>query len=162
TPGQGQYADVEHFIDALVAGGTDRETARSNVENRMADAARTDPIRDENLRWAGAQARAGRARLVGHDLDSAEAVDARVERGGAVAEFPTTLEAARRAREQGLVIVAGAPNVLRGGSHSGNVGAVELVRAGLVDALASDYLPSSLLASAVLLARDRVLALPEA
>lgn len=162
TPGQGQYADIEHFIDALVAGGEDRDAVRVNVAQRIADAEHTDLIRDDNLIWAGKQARLGRVRLVGHDPDSAEAIDALVERGGSVAEFPTTVEAARRARERGLVTVAGAPNVLRGGSHSGNISAVALIAEGLVDALASDYLPSSLLAAAMLLARDGVLDLPEA
>lgn len=162
TPGQGQYADVEKFIDSLVLGGSSLEEARAAVEAKMAAAAETQDVRVRNLEWAGAQARTGRVRLIGHDLDSPDAVDELVERGGTVAEFPTTLEAARRAREHGLAIVAGAPNILRGGSHSGNVSAVELVREGLVDALASDYLPSSLLASTVLLDRSGVLPLPEA
>lgn len=162
TPGQGQFADIEHFIGALMAGGSSREDAERHVEKRLSDARTSEHVRDASLAWAGDQAKAGRVRLVGHDPDSAEAVDALVERGGSVAEFPTTLEAALRARERGLVIVAGAPNVLRGGSHSGNVAAADLIQRGLVDALASDYLPSSLLASAAVLVRDGVLALPEA
>lgn len=162
TPGQGQYADIEHFIDMLVAGGENREDVERNVAARIAEGERTAPIRDKNLAWAGEQARLGRVRLIGHDPDTAEAIDALVERGGVVAEFPTTMEAARRARERGMVTVAGAPNVLRRGSHSGNVSAVELIAEGLVDALASDYLPSSLLTSAVLLARDGVVDLPSA
>ncbi|MCW0215528.1 MAG: amidohydrolase family protein, partial [Pseudonocardia sp.] len=143
-------------------GGEDRETATRRVRERMAEARRTEPVRDANLAWAGELARSGRARLLGHDPDSAEAIDRLVERGGAVAEFPTTLAAARRARRCGLVTVAGAPNVLRGGSHSGNVSAAELVGEGLVDALASDYLPSGLLGAVATLVRARVSTLPEA
>ena len=45
----------------------------------------------------------------------------------------------------------GAPNVVRGGSHSGNVSAAELAREGLLDALSSDYVPASLLTAAFLL-----------
>lgn len=162
TPGQGQYADVERFVEMLVASGEDREAVRSKVDQRIAEGERTEPIRDMNLAWAGEVARSGAARLFGHDPDTADAIDALVARGGIVAEFPTTMEAARRARERGLLIVAGAPNVLRGGSHSGNISAIELIQSGLVDALASDYLPSSLLMSAMLLASDGNLSLPEA
>jgi alpha-D-ribose 1-methylphosphonate 5-triphosphate diphosphatase len=154
TPGQGQYADVEHFIESLVAGGEDRAEARTRVRERMAEAEQTLHIRDANLAWAGELARSGRVRLFGHDADSPEAIDELVQRGGAVAEFPTTIEAARRAREHGLLIVAGGPNVLRGGSHSGNVSASELVAEGLVDAIASDYLPTSLLGGVATLVRD--------
>ena len=63
-------------------------------------------------------------------------------------EFPTTLAAARAAHEHGLLTVMGAPNVVRGGSHSGNVAAAELARDGLLDILSSDYVPGSLLQAA--------------
>lgn len=97
---------------------------------------------------------------MGHDPDSPGAIAELVERGSTVAEFPTTLAAARAAREVGLLIVAGAPNVLRGGSHNGNVSATELAHAGLLDALASDYLPTALLGSVSVLAPE--LGLPAA
>jgi len=71
-----------------------------------------------------------------------------------MSEFPTTLLAARHASACGLVTVAGAPNVVRGGSHSGNVSALELAREGVLDALSSDYVPGSLLQAAWLLTRD--------
>jgi alpha-D-ribose 1-methylphosphonate 5-triphosphate diphosphatase len=101
-------------------------------------------------------------RLVGHDPASAAEIAALAGRGGAVAEFPTTVEAAAAARERGMPVVMGAPNALRGGSHSGNASARELVARGLVTALASDYLPSGLLAAAFLLAADGVTTLPAA
>lgn len=162
TPGQGQYADVEHFIDSLVTGGEKREDVEAKVARQLETARETDHVREQNLTWAGELARSGRARLLGHDPDSAAEIDALIARGGSIAEFPTTFEAAHRARESGLIIVAGAPNVLRGGSHSGNVGATELVRKGLVDALASDYLPTGLLGAAATLVRDGVVDLPAA
>jgi alpha-D-ribose 1-methylphosphonate 5-triphosphate diphosphatase len=162
TPGQGQYADIQHHIDFLVASGMDRETATAKTEARVEEARSTEHIRDANLAWAGELAHSGKARLLGHDCDSAEAIDQLIERGGTIAEFPTTMAAAKRARERGLLIVVGAPNLLRGGSHSGNVSAVDLVRAGLVDALASDYLPSSLLGSVALAMRSGLLDLPAA
>lgn len=156
TPGQGQYADVERFIDSLVKGGEDREEATQRVHQRIADAQRTEVLRQENAQWMAHLAATGQARLVGHDLDTAEAVDVMIDRGGVMAEFPTTLEAAERARERDLFVIAGAPNVLRGGSHSGNVAAKELIGRGLVDALASDYLISGLLGGVTLLIRQGI------
>lgn len=162
TPGQGQYADVERFIDGLVRAGEDRHDVEKRVRTQMEKAKETEGLREENLAWIGSLAASGRARVLGHDPDDAASIDALVRRGGAIAEFPTTWEAARRAREVGLVVVAGAPNVLRGGSHSGNVGATELIRAGLVDALASDYLPTGLLGAVATLIRQSVVDLPTA
>jgi alpha-D-ribose 1-methylphosphonate 5-triphosphate diphosphatase len=95
-------------------------------------------------------------------MDSPAAVEALRARGGSVAEFPTTVDAARAARELGLPVVMGAPNVMRGESHSGNVPAAALAELGLVDALASDYLPSGLLAGAFTLARSGLATLPAA
>ena len=68
-----------------------------------------------------------------------------------IAEFPTTLEAAAAAHDAGLAILMGAPNVVRGKSHSGNISATDLVRAGLLDVLSSDYVPFALLQAAFLL-----------
>lgn len=162
TPGQGQYADIDHYIDSLVMGGEKREDVEDKVHQMMEQARETERLRDENLAWMGALASSGRARLLGHDPDDAQAIDGLVDRGGVIAEFPTTWEAARRAREVGLVSVAGAPNVLRGGSHAGNVNAAELIQAGLIDALASDYLPTGLLGAVATLVRQGIVDLPAA
>jgi alpha-D-ribose 1-methylphosphonate 5-triphosphate diphosphatase len=89
--------------------------------------------------------------LVSHDDATVAHVEEAAKAGTAIAEFPTTLEAARAARAYGLAILAGAPNVICGGSHSGNVAAAELAREGLLDILSSDYVPASLLHAAVLL-----------
>ena len=161
TPGQGQYVDPEHMVTYIVgADGKSPEEARAQVERLRAEAADKQPVRRANLAWLGELARAGAIRLMGHDPDSPGAIAELVERGSTVAEFPTTLAAARAAREVGLLIVAGAPNVLRGGSHNGNVSATELAHAGLLDALASDYLPTALLGSVSVLAPE--LGLPAA
>src|SRR3546814_4915369 len=80
-----------------------------------------------------------------------------------ISEFPTTLLAAEAARDRGMVTVMGAPNVVKGGSHSGNLSAIELARVGLLDVLASDYVPVSMLAAALRLAELGVgISLPEA
>jgi alpha-D-ribose 1-methylphosphonate 5-triphosphate diphosphatase len=72
------------------------------------------------------------------------------------------MDAARAARERGLATVMGAPNVVRGGSHSGNVSALQLAKEGLLDILSSDYVPSSLMMAAFQLVREAGWPLPRA
>ena len=72
--------------------------------------------------------------------------------GMAIAEFPTTFEAAEASHIRGLKVLMGAPNIVRGGSHSGNIAAADLARRGVLDILSSDYYPASLLQAAFLLA----------
>lgn len=100
--------------------------------------------------------------LASHD-DTTEAhvLQAHAE-GASMSEFPTTLLAARTARAHGLLNVMGGPNVVRGGSHSGNVAAAELARHGLLDILSSDYVPGSLLSAVFRLVDDGILSLPQA
>jgi alpha-D-ribose 1-methylphosphonate 5-triphosphate diphosphatase len=97
-----------------------------------------------------------------HDPTTPDDIEEAVALGVSIAEFPTTVDAARLARERGLRIVCGAPNALRGESHSGNVSARELVARGLCDTLASDYLPSTLLGAVAGLVHSGVCDLPAA
>src|SRR5689334_12634838 len=91
--------------------------------------------------------------LASHDDTTDENVIDAVRDRIAVAEFPTTMEAARGLHAAGIDVLMGAPNVVRGGSHSGNIAALELAREGLLDILSSDYIPSSLLMAALQLPR---------
>jgi alpha-D-ribose 1-methylphosphonate 5-triphosphate diphosphatase len=100
--------------------------------------------------------------VASHDDTLVEHVEEAVRDGIAISEFPTTVAAARAAREHGLTTVMGAPNVVRGGSHSGNVSAVALAKEGLLDILSSDYVPSSLMMAAFQLVRDAQWSLPQA
>ncbi|MBU1335988.1 MAG: alpha-D-ribose 1-methylphosphonate 5-triphosphate diphosphatase [Alphaproteobacteria bacterium] len=90
--------------------------------------------------------------IASHDDATRDHVEEAVTLGTEVAEFPTTLEAARASRQAGMAILMGGPNVVRGGSHSGNVSARALAEAGLLDILSSDYIPFSMLQSAFSLA----------
>lgn len=89
--------------------------------------------------------------IASHDDTTVEHVDQARDEGLVLSEFPTTIEAAEQARKHGLGIIMGAPNVVRSGSHSGNVSARELAKAELLDILSSDYVPVSLLHGAYLL-----------
>lgn len=163
TPGQGQYTDLDSFRSMIAQQEKITEAeAQKAVDARIAARAEGAAQREITLGWLTEQAAAGRIRLLAHDVVSAEEIRHVRAAGAAVAEFPTTVEAAAAAKAAGMPVVAGAPNVLRGGSHSGNVSAVELIAAGLVDNLSSDYMPTTLLAAVLHLAEDGVLPLARA
>jgi alpha-D-ribose 1-methylphosphonate 5-triphosphate diphosphatase len=163
TPGQGQYADRAYYERYMVgARGMTAEEATRHVDNQIAERGGRLGIREDAMAWLAGQALAGRIRLIGHDLTSEAEVDELVARGGAVAEFPTTAAAAAAARDRGLPVVMGAPNVLRGSSHNGNASGRELIERGLVTSIASDYLPSGLLAAAFTLIDAVRIGLPAA
>ncbi|QHF03027.1 MULTISPECIES: alpha-D-ribose 1-methylphosphonate 5-triphosphate diphosphatase [Pseudomonas syringae group] len=101
--------------------------------------------------------------IASHDDATMAHVEESAGYGMNIAEFPTTLEAARGCRRLGMSVLMGAPNIVRGGSHSGNVAAASLAKEGLLDILSSDYYPASLLQSAFMLAeQDNDLGLPQA
>ena len=89
--------------------------------------------------------------LASHDDATVAHVEEAVEQGIRVAEFPTTAEAAAASKQAGLGVLMGAPNIMRGASHSGNVSARQLAADGLLDILSSDYIPFSLIQSAFFL-----------
>jgi len=101
-------------------------------------------------------------KLASHDdATPAHAAEA-AEAGAVVAEFPTTFEAAHALREREIDILTGAPNIVRGKSHSGNVSALALAERGLVDILSSDYVPASLLPATFKLVEELGYTLPQA
>jgi len=100
--------------------------------------------------------------LASHDDDSPERVEVFAREGVRISEFPVDSKSARKAKDLGLTVCVGAPNVVRGRSSGGNLSATEAVKQGLVDALVSDYHPPSMLQAAFKLAGKRVLSLPAA
>ncbi|MCU4653413.1 alpha-D-ribose 1-methylphosphonate 5-triphosphate diphosphatase [Roseibacterium sp. SDUM158016] len=155
TPGDRQSPDIDRWFNHMIHEmEVDEATGRAMMDDLF-----------ERSRTRGAEVRAhvlAAARRAGipamsHDDRTVEHVDAAVDEGLHVSEFPTTMAAAARARATGMAIVAGAPNYLRGGSQSGNVAVAELLAHDLVDALASDYVPRSLLDAAFRLAADPAL-----
>ncbi|MEW7313255.1 alpha-D-ribose 1-methylphosphonate 5-triphosphate diphosphatase [Buttiauxella gaviniae] len=101
-----------------------------------------------------AECRARNIALASHDDATGAHVAQSHELGSVIAEFPTTLEAAQASRQHGLSVLMGAPNIVRGGSHSGNVAAHQLAQVGLLDILSSDYYPASMLDAAFRVAQD--------
>lgn len=162
TPGQGQYRNIEHYVGFISKW---RRVGREHVEEELRQ--RLERAGSVEERWALARDIAGLAGELGlpiasHDDDTSEKIDLLASLGATIAEFPVTLEAAAEARARGLHVVMGAPNALRGVSHSGNLSAREAVDAGLVDCLAADYHPATLLQAAFRLAGEGALSLPAA
>jgi alpha-D-ribose 1-methylphosphonate 5-triphosphate diphosphatase len=155
TPGDRQSPDVDKWFTHMIHEmEVDEETGRVMMDDLFERSrARGAEVRAHVIRAA----HAATLPLMSHDDRTVEHAEQAAAEGVAISEFPTTLEAARRARELGLAIVAGAPNYLRGGSQSGNVAVAELLAHGLVDALASDYVPRSPLDAAFKLASDPAL-----
>jgi alpha-D-ribose 1-methylphosphonate 5-triphosphate diphosphatase len=160
TPGQRQWMDVEKFrvytqrnqrwSDEYLA-----QVVRERQEMQQRNATRN---RDGLL----ALCRDRGIPLASHDDTTSEHILDAVDAGIVISEFPTTVLAALSAREHGLGIVMGAPNLVRGGSHSGNVSALTLARDDLLDCLSSDYVPHALLHGAFLLRDQAGWALPKA
>ena len=160
TPGQRQWSEIEH-ARVYYTGKKGWSSEKFDAEVRIAPE-RQAKYAQPHRQWFADFAREHRVALATHDDTTVAHVDEALALGAAMSEFPTTLAAARHARGNGLATIAGAPNVVRGGSHSGNVSALELAREGVLDALSSDYVPASLLLAAWILKRDAGFSLSEA
>jgi alpha-D-ribose 1-methylphosphonate 5-triphosphate diphosphatase len=156
TPGIGQYGDLEQYRAMRLRDGEAPDAIEFRIEFLTAQRAR---LRDSNRSALMAMVR-GHAVLASHDDRTESEVAENLADGITIAEFPVTLEAAQAARAGGQTIIAGAPNLVRGGSHTGNVAVLDLLRVGLVDALASDYVPTSMIEAAFLAAEQTGIALP--
>ena len=154
TPGQRQWTDISHYR-TYVSGKrgwsedkVDSMLARLLVrQEAFAACNRTAVI-------AACRKRAHPVPLAAHDDTTVAHVNESVSDGIVISEFPTTNAAAAAARMHGMGIIMGAPNMVRGGSHSGNVSAAELARSDCLDVLSSDYVPASLLHAAFLLTKE--------
>ncbi len=149
TPGQRQWRDLEKYV---AMEKKDFHLTQDEIDEFL----RTAQERHEKL--SGPNRAKVLAMLAGHGVAVASHDDTTVEHveeshadGVDISEFPTSMVAAEAARAKGMQIVAGSPNIVLGRSHSGNVSVEELARNGLLDALASDYVPSSMLYGAFLL-----------
>lgn len=160
TPGQRQWVNTEQARIYYTGkkGWSNEKFERVVSESRDLQERYAEPHRRYFLDYAASHG----IPLASHDDTTEEHVRQALAEGITISEFPTTLEAASAARRHALGIVSGAPNIVRGGSHSGNVAALDLARAGLLDSLSSDYVPSSLLHASFLLAGQAGFSLPQA
>ncbi len=147
TPGQRQFRDVSKFADYLRGKHSLGEEGIEKYFDHLRGL--SDRLGAKHEAATAAAAKRFGAALASHDDTTAEQVSASQAHGVRLAEFPTTEEAAEACRGAGIAVIMGAPNLVRGGSHSGNVAAQALAEADRLDILSSDYVPASLLMGAV-------------
>lgn len=142
TPGQGQYHDVEVYRRTMkgYSNISDEELDRA-IDRSQTNVKVTHDVMKELVALADEHG----VSVASHDDDTLEKLAFNRDLGLSISEFPMTLEVAECARELGFFTVAGAPNVLLGGSHNGNLSATAAIKAGAIDVLCSDYYPASLL-----------------
>jgi alpha-D-ribose 1-methylphosphonate 5-triphosphate diphosphatase len=146
APGDRQSPDVDRYRkNNLAAFGHDEAELDAHIKDLMT---KSKTIAPGNRRTVASLSQRHGVPLASHDDASAQHMEEASELGCVIAEFPTTLEAAAAGRALGLKVLMGAPNLIRGGSHSGNVAAGDLAKFGHLDLFASDYIPSSMLAAA--------------
>ena len=152
VPGKRQSTDVGRYLERrMIESGKTREVVERETRDLLDNLQANSPrIRAEVIDFAKARG----LPIFSHDDVTIDHVQLALEEGIRVAEFPCSLEAAREAKSKGMRTVAGAPNMLRGGSQSGNVAVRDLLAENLVDILASDYVPRSLLDCAFMIAAD--------
>jgi alpha-D-ribose 1-methylphosphonate 5-triphosphate diphosphatase len=160
TPGQRQFADIAAFKRYYIGKG---RTTEAEFDAFVA------PMQERSARYADGHRRAiaklARERgitLATHDDATPDHVAESVELGARISEFPTTVLSARTAAASGQQVVMGAPNIVRGGSQSGNVAATDLLTLRLLHILSSDYVPASPLQAVFLLVAEGTLSLPAA
>ncbi|HTH97950.1 MAG TPA: alpha-D-ribose 1-methylphosphonate 5-triphosphate diphosphatase [Stellaceae bacterium] len=156
TPGQRQWWDVAKYVEYHRGENWSSE----ELERRLAVLRQQQSEHAEPSRRAVVETCQARGiPMASHDDANADHIEEAVASGIAISEFPLSLDVAAHARQRGMKTVMGAPNVVRGGSHSGNVSAIDCAGAGVLDGLSSDYVPAALLMAAYILAGRLGLAL---
>ncbi|WP_203074230.1 alpha-D-ribose 1-methylphosphonate 5-triphosphate diphosphatase [Falsiroseomonas ponticola] len=160
SPGVGQYRDVERYRKMRVR---QHSLTPEAVDRRIGELLeQRERLREPQRRWLIDRVRHRNLPLASHDDATPEEIAANAADGIMISEFPVAMEAAEAAKRMGVQVIAGAPNIVRGGSHSGNVAAADLVRAGAVDVLASDYVPPAMIEAAWLAVGHGDTTLPDA
>ena len=159
TPGQGQFKHLESYVAYMTGNhGSSREAAVQIAEEKM----RARETADERALTVMARARARGIPTASHDDDDYRRIETMKGLGASMSEFPIDLATARAAHGAGLATIFGAPNVMRGGSQSGNIRAIDAIQAGVADCLCADYAPATMLEAVSALATRDGLPLHEA
>ena len=158
TPGQRQWRNMEKYRTFHRGRtGASEEDFQNLIDRRVKEQdLYADKHRQEILSLIDGMDIA----IASHDDTTPDHIAQGKAEGITISEFPTTLDAAKAAHQACMTTIMGAPNVIMGGSHSGNVSAIELAREGLLDGLSSDYVPVSLLHAAFRLADELESPLP--
>ena len=150
APGQRQFAKMDKYIEYYKGKyNFSDEEMNNNIELHQQSSKEFAHIHRKNI---AKYCQENEIPMASHDDATQAHVEEAMAHHVSIAEFPTTLEAAKFSHENKLQVLMGAPNLVRGYSHSGNVAARELAENGCLDILSSDYYPSSLLHAAFSLA----------
>ncbi len=160
TPGQGQYRDLEVYRDTVnKCHGMDNEN--KTFEEIIEYHKHKETLTFEQLHKLADMAHERHITVASHDDDSVEKLAVNCRLGVDISEFPITEEIAQSAHSMGFYTIAGAPNIVLGGSHSGNMSAADAVMHGCVDILCSDYFPQAILHSLFIMCKRYGMQMPE-
>ncbi|MBZ0311300.1 phosphonate metabolism protein PhnM [Clostridium butyricum] len=148
TPGQGQYRNIETYRKTLKGY---KDVTDSEIDEMIEERQFKDTITSETIEEIAHMAKDRNISIASHDDDSFDKIDFINGIGATISEFPITMDVAKYAREKGMFTIAGAPNVLLGKSHSGNLSASEAIKDNSIDILCSDYYPAAMLHSVFIL-----------
>ena len=151
TPGQGQYRDIENYRHTM-KGYQDLsdEEINQQIENKK----EMNRLSVEEMEKMSELARSKGIAVASHDDDATEKIDFNESLNTSISEFPITMEVAKYAHGKGMYTLAGAPNIMLGGSHSGNLNAKDAIMEGCISILCSDYYPPAMLHSVFKLHRE--------
>lgn len=161
APGQRQFQTMDQYIFYYQKKrGISDEVFAKFIEKRLAESARNStPHRIAISKICKERG----ITIASHDDATLDHVDEAIENGVRLAEFPTSFDAAKASHEHGMSVLMGAPNIVRGKSHSGNIAARDLAERGVLDVLSSDYVPLSMLYAPFIIADEvESISLPKA
>ncbi|TCN21210.1 phosphonate metabolism protein PhnM [Mesobacillus foraminis] len=158
TPGQGQYRHLEIYRNTVKSYNN---ISDSSIDVLIRNHQTKEKLSIEDMKEIAQLAHDHNIGVASHDDDSLGKLELVHGFGTTISEFPITLEVAHRAKQLGMYTIAGAPNVLLGGSHSGNLCATEAIQNDCIDILCSDYYPASMLHSIFELAKNHEMDLAE-
>lgn len=142
TPGQGQYRNLEIYKQIMRGyRNMSEQEADTLIENQIDK----EKVTFEQIEQISKLALERNIAIASHDDDEIEKLRLVKSYGTTISEFPITLDVAKAAKQLGLQTIAGAPNILLGGSHSGNLSAAEAIQARVIDIICSDYYPPAML-----------------
>lgn len=168
SPGQGQYGDVERYLDFMRKWmgvdidslGEFKDRVIEQLKQKAANAVQI-PRDWDVVKDVLDVAKKYSIPVASHDDDTAQKVEEQAQLGVTISEFPVTQIAAKTARDLGMHVVMGAPNAYRGRSTSNNLSAMDAIRGGWADILATDYYPAAMFHTAFKLAHENIMSLPE-
>lgn len=154
TPGQGQYKNLEIYRKSV-------EPSPQSFEEIMEYHKDKEMLTFEQIKELAEIAHSKNITVASHDDDTVEKLELNQELGVDISEFPITMEVAKEAKKKGFYTVVGAPNILLGGSHSGNMSAAEAILNDCADILCSDYYPQAMLHSIFIMHHQHGVPIPE-